>query len=175
MRDYVTKAIVLDKKEVGELDSRVILFTENFGKVIARAKSSRKITSKLSAHLQPLTRIDVRLMFSNSIQIVDALKIDSLLPTACSKEQAAEMLEAAQLVAETVSDQHPDEELWQLLSRGEFTGRKILIALGFNPEHAKCEVCGRGQPEKFIIRDARYICSRCLPRFARKHEYYAVQ
>ena len=62
MLELVTEAIVLDKEDVGEQDSRVFLYTKDFGKIGAKATSLRKITSKLAAHLEPLNYATVRLV-----------------------------------------------------------------------------------------------------------------
>ena len=45
MLEIATEAIVLDKEDLGEYDSRVFLYTKEFGKVGAKATSLRKITS----------------------------------------------------------------------------------------------------------------------------------
>ena len=39
MREYVSDAVVLDRDEIGEADSRVVFYTEKFGRVSARATS----------------------------------------------------------------------------------------------------------------------------------------
>ncbi len=167
MKDYVTKAVVLEREPIGEADSRVVLFTEQFGKVVARAKGARKITSKLSAHLEPLSLITARLVFSKSIQVADSLKVSSF-------KLNVESIEVANLISETVSNQHPDGHLWELISRGRFSGRGILTALGFDLAHAKCEVCHRPKPERFVIKQASYVCIKCLPKFLSRKEYYNV-
>lgn len=174
MREYLTDAVVLDRYNTGDADARIILFTEKFGKVVVRARSIRKITSKLSSHLQPLSLVTVRLVFSKSVQIVDALKKKNFLVNIREPMAAAEMIELGRLVAEATERDHADVELWQLLSSGVFTGRSILRSLGFDPDHAKCEVCGKSNPERFVLRRASYACARCLPTLVRSREYYAL-
>ena len=74
MQEYVTDAIVLTKRASGEFDGRYSLFTKKFGKMTGRAKSSRKITSKLSGHLEPGNAVKARFIEQKGTQIVDALK-----------------------------------------------------------------------------------------------------
>jgi len=74
MQEYVTEAVVLDTVPSAELDVRVSLFTKKFGKLVARAKSVKKITSKLAGHLEPGNIIKIRLVEKKGLQLVDALK-----------------------------------------------------------------------------------------------------
>src|SRR3989344_9497714 len=74
MQEYVSEAVVLDKMSQGDLDNRFFLFTKRFGKLVAKAKSGRKITSKLSPHLEPGNVSFVRLIEKNGLQVGDALK-----------------------------------------------------------------------------------------------------
>ena len=74
MQEYVTDAIVLKKDPLGDLDGRYTLFTTRFGKIIAKAKSSRKITSKLASHLEPGIVTKVRFIETKGTQLIDALK-----------------------------------------------------------------------------------------------------
>jgi hypothetical protein len=50
---YTTSAIVLDAYDQGEHDRMFKLFTREYGLVMAHARSVRKLTSKLRAHLLP--------------------------------------------------------------------------------------------------------------------------
>src|SRR3989344_3413173 len=75
MREYVAIAVVLDREPIGEYDSRVHFMTEQHGKMIGRATSARKITSKLSAHLEPGTLTRLRLVEQKGLRIVDSLKV----------------------------------------------------------------------------------------------------
>ena len=74
MQEYVTRAVVLDKEtRGGHADARYSFFTERFGKVRAKATSSRKIVSKLAGHLEPGTLSAVRIIEQHGTRVVDAL------------------------------------------------------------------------------------------------------
>src|SRR3970282_2206589 len=60
-RMYKTEAIVLRGRRLGEADRILTLFTPTFGKIDAKAKGVRKTTSRMSGHLQPLTRCVLQL------------------------------------------------------------------------------------------------------------------
>src|SRR3970040_158639 len=60
-RLYKTEAIVLRQRKLGEADRILTLHTPAYGKLDAKAKSVRKTTSRMSGHLQPLSRVMVQL------------------------------------------------------------------------------------------------------------------
>src|SRR3972149_5664597 len=60
-RLYKTEAIVLRQRKLGEADRILTLHTPAYGKLDAKAKGVRKTTSRMSGHLQPLSRCMVQL------------------------------------------------------------------------------------------------------------------
>ncbi len=50
---YITKCIILESYDQGEHDRAYKVFTREFGLLICRAKSIRKLESKLRAHMLP--------------------------------------------------------------------------------------------------------------------------
>ncbi len=161
MNEYVTDAIVLDREVTGESDSRVFLFTKLLGRVTARAKSSKKIYSKLSGHLEPLTIVTVRLVEKSGFQIVDAVACGRV---AKESGKICEVLTVLAMIKRLTEPHHPDAELWQLIERGELLGRSFLKIMGFDPEHARCDQCERPNPSYFIPSDSLYRCRSCLGR-----------
>lgn len=61
MKNLKTKCIILGKKNFGETDKLVFLYSEEFGKIKAIAKGARKITSKFTGHLETLNSCIVEL------------------------------------------------------------------------------------------------------------------
>ena len=68
MEEYVSKALVLTKEPRGECNAQYTLFTEQFGRIAGRTKSSRRITSKLAGHLEPGTVARVRFIEKSGAQ-----------------------------------------------------------------------------------------------------------
>ena len=153
MKEYSTEAIVLDKEPNGELDWRVFLYTPDLGKIAAKVKSGRRITSKLSPHLEPLNLVKIRLTHKGGWQVADALKFGEL---------AHRNLKILQLVKAAVLDNHADYELWTCLKGGRGAVHEVLKILGFDPIHAACQNCGL-KPAYFIFADSSFLCGRCAP------------
>lgn len=160
MQEHYTEALVLDKEDLGDYDSRVFLYSKDLGKVSAKATSVRKITSKLAAHLEPGNLINVRLVQKNSFQIADALKVSSL-------PKSSETMRVLNLVKELAPEGDRDQSLWEFLILGEEKGEEALRILGFDKEFAVCDSCGAGNPRHFLLRELDYRCALCLVKSGR--------
>jgi len=156
MEEYVTDAVILTKEPSQEYDSRYSLFTERFGKISAKATSSRRITSKLAGHLEPGTVAKVRFIDKGSPQIVDALK------TSHADISPGDL----KLLNDLLPDMQADAELWQLLVHGPFSWNGVLRMLGWDPSGALCAICGRPAGWFFIPRQ-EFLCDACVSKMKR--------
>ncbi len=161
MQEYFSEAIVLDRLPNGDLDSRVFFFTKRFGKLIAKAKSARKITSKLAAHLEPGNLIQVRLVEKNGLQVVDALK----------KSRLAIALHDLYCLSELLAEAEPESRLWELFVTGEFSWHQALKLLGWDPDFAVCTNCSN-PAAAFRIQSQEFFCSRCSSKLPRSEVLY---
>jgi recombinational DNA repair protein (RecF pathway) len=160
MIEHYTEAIVLDKEDLGEHDSRVFLYSKDLGKIVAKITSARKIISKLASHLEPGNLAQIRLINKNSFQVADALKDRSLY-------KRWRELSILHLVKELVGEGQPDEELWNFLIGGELNGEKALAILGFDGQFASCGSCGVKSPTHFLLADLDYSCLPCFVKSGR--------
>lgn len=157
MIEYFTKAFVLDSENINELDKLVYLYTEELGKVVARAKSARKITSKLAAYLEPLNFIRVRLIEKNGFQVVDALNFNRI---AVSPQSLA----INRFIKEMTAEIQPDKKLWRFIRRladKNFSYRPLLKILGFDPDFARCQICDSRSVAYFSKNDHIFFCRQC--------------
>ena len=161
MQEYFSDAIVLDRLANGDLDSRVIFFTKKFGKLVAKAKSARKITSKLSAHLEPGNLIQLRLIEKNGLQIVDALKMSRL--TMSPQE--------LYLVSELLAEAEPESGIWELCAREKFSWQEALKILGWDPMLAHCSDCS-GKALSFHITSQEFFCGSCSSKLPKNKVIY---
>lgn len=167
MQECTTNALVLELTESGELDMLAHLYTEKLGRVTAKAKSARKIISKLMGHLQPLTLTRVRLVQKNGFQIVDALGI-------ARAPKTAHALAFLSFIKEMTVPEQRDYALWLLLKKSirdlrtdAFSYLPLLKALGFDPRFAECARCGAKPVMRFVPAEQFFLCRRCastLPR-----------
>jgi recombinational DNA repair protein (RecF pathway) len=189
MQEYATEAIVLEMYPSGDYDARYSLFTKKFGKLIARAKSVKKITSKLAGHLQIGNRVRARLIEKKGLQVVDALKQSAL----------GIGLSDLYFLDRVLHEAEPDHELWELLTGGDFNWRTGLKILGWDPAHAECAGCAGkskldsrihlrmklrtdtvrgndiGKIAVFHIRTQEFYCSGCASKVRRNEVILLVQ
>lgn len=151
MLDAVTDAIVLMKDDSGEMDARITLFTEKFGKLRAKGKSVKKITSKLSAHLEPGNVVSVRLVEKSGLHVADALKYCRLTRTQAELQSLDAIIHEAE----------PDASLWKELMRETFDWKNILAILGWDPKQAACSRCTDSNVLYFDTRSQDFYCVAC--------------
>ena len=165
MQEYVTDAIVLRKDSQGDIDGRYTLFTKRFGKIRAKAKSSRKITSKLAPHLEPGILAKIRFFDTKGTQLIDALKF----------ARVALPLADLHFLSQLLPDAEPEPALWELLAnsnskdgaddhnsagdKNAWSWAKALAILGWDPEDAECVMCGARQPSYFYITRQEFYCA----------------
>ncbi|MCX7615789.1 MAG: DNA repair protein RecO [Patescibacteria group bacterium] len=169
MREFFSRALVLERKDLGEVDALVFLFTENYGKIVARAKSLRKIQSKLSSHLQPLNFIKVRLVklagYNDGFALVDCLSDDKF--SSLETKKRYDLLPILSLINQTVEELEVDRKLWFFLEEIfshyfdiKEINRTFLKIMGFNPEKAECFFCHQKKVVAFSFSDHIFLCSR---------------
>lgn len=167
MKEFLTEALVLSVDDSAEFDKTVVLYTKELGKVSAKARGARKITSKLTGHLQPLDFTRVRLIGENSFQIADALAFKKM-------ERSSESLAAVKFVQEMTPELQPDHDLWNLLKKGKkFSNEEILGVLGFDPAFSECGACKVKKPEFFSKTEQIFLCKRCASK-APKNEIVLI-
>lgn len=176
MHEYVTRAVVLAKETRNDADARYAFFTERFGKIVAKAKSSRKIVSKLAGHLEPGTLAAVRIIEQHGTQVVDALKATRV---------AIPLAELAAL-NNLLPEWEPDVALWREVSAttqrandiappATFSWPRTLALLGWDPRGAACINCGRdvsrsldremasgAKTAAFHIPRQEFFCTSCV-------------
>ncbi len=181
MEDLVTDALVIDKEDSGEYNSRVFLYTRELGSVAARATSARKITSKLAAHLEPLNIVQVRLnrrrgsdspRGDGNFQISDALLLCNAKEWRKSTDTTREALKLVSVLREFGFCGDADPDLWNALysmfsslpARAiESYAVDILKSLGFDPRFASCRHCLAEAPTRFLFQDLSFYCATCAP------------
>lgn len=172
MFEAITEAIVLDKEDLRDFDQRIHLYTRDLGKVSAKTVSSRKILSKLAAHLEPLNLVTARLISrgdgfdARGLQLVDALSIDSASELKGNAQELASAIKICELIRHSIPNGVPDEGLWDFFQTIRSGRRKLdlqdaLKVIGFNSFFARCQICDKTQPEYFVPGDNFFVCTAC--------------
>lgn len=163
MVEHYTKAFVLSREPRRELDASLTLYTKDLGKMTAKAKSIRCITSKLSGHLAPGSLVNVRIIEKNGNghQIVDALST--------RVEVSPESLRFLDFVNMLTPIGAPDLRLWHEMESilmkeippSKSAYQSIISLMGYDPKNAACDNCGSRQIVYFVPRDIMFLCVNC--------------
>ncbi len=175
MIEYLTNALVLEAEDSGEFDKIIYLYSKDLGKVRAKAKSARKITSKLAGHLQPLNFVKIRLVEKNGLQITDALVLDRVKIS----EVALAVLD---FIKEMTYEFQRDKNLWLLIKKTfqdlknnkKISYKPLLKGLGFAFDFSCCHVCGAKSVAYFSKSEQVFLCDKCALKVD-KNELVLVQ
>lgn len=113
---YQTEGIILRKKDFGEADIMLTIFTEKFGKINAVAQGARHLKSKLRYNLGTFSRSRLGLVASKSAlggwRIVDAEEIDSHKKILLKPENLAVLSRIAGIADRMVQGEDKNIFLW---------------------------------------------------------------
>lgn len=119
---------MLEKEYCGEFDAWIYLYTKEMGKLRAKARSVRKITSKLGSHLEPGLLVNVRLVSKSS----DASLIRSFqIADALSGSRFYSDFQFLAVVKDLTLDLHSENAMWDFLLEGKPNIEKLLQISGF--------------------------------------------
>lgn len=165
MREYFTEAVVLEVSPVGLQDRIVNLYTKDFGRLKAKVVGGRKITSKLSPHLEEGNLVETRLVEKNRFTVTDAI-----LKKKFRKNPS--VFDVLFLLKSVVPELVPDLRLWHGLVQGlerEIPDKKIFLKLlGYNSVFADCDHCGSREINYFSAGTQVFLCRECF-RYAGTH------
>jgi recombinational DNA repair protein (RecF pathway) len=160
MREYIDDAIVLNKRELGAQDARYSLFTKRFGKMVAKGKSVRKLTSKLAGHLEPGSLVRVRLIEQHGLQVVDALREAVII----NSDDLGIAFKNFALLSRLLAENEPEPLIWAMVCRGVINWNSILKTLGWDPFESVCSSCDARPVASFLVSRQDFFCERCAAR-----------
>ncbi len=169
MREYFTEAIVLGARPYKEYDKLVDLYTKDFGRVTAKVTGGRRVTSKLSPHLDAVNLVDIRLIQKNRFIVADVMIKERFRFLREDVKKNSSVLKLMFLLKSLVPELAPDLQFWHYLIRSfkeaKFSTRFFLKLLGYNPLLASCGSCYVKEVSHFSLVDQSFLCQRCFSKF----------
>jgi DNA repair protein RecO (recombination protein O) len=179
-KTYVTSAVILRRQAFRENDARVVAYSSDQGRLELVARGTRKTSSKLAGHLEPLTSVDLLVVKGRQFDYVGSAASDRSFYRL--KNDSAATRAAGQGVRYFISlikEGVEDARLYELLvsyfclldsQAGEperlyelFVWR-LLALLGFAPRLGSCAVCSRDAGNRdavFFSQKGGLVCSAC--------------
>jgi DNA repair protein RecO (recombination protein O) len=192
-RTYRTEAIVLRRKDIGEADRVLTLFTPGRGKIRAIAKGIRKPRSRKAGHLELFTRAKLLLAVGRDLDhVTQAELIEAYRPLREDLLRSAYAAYMVELLDRFTPDEEENEALYDLLSKGlewssgagegtagqagalslaaRYFELHLLSMAGYQPQLQRCIICRRElEPEDqfFSPGEGGVICPRCAAAAAK--------
>ncbi|MDI3341090.1 MAG: DNA repair protein RecO [Sphaerobacter sp.] len=157
VRLYRTEAVVLRRRDLGEADRILTIFSQRHGKLRVVAKGVRRTRSKLAGHLEPCARTALLLAKGRNLDIVaQAQLVEPYRRLRASEISIAYAGYFADLLDALTVEGQPNEAAYDalvasfdLLDRGldpfvtaHAFELRLLTVSGFRPELYRCTGCG---------------------------------
>ena len=184
MATYKTKAIILSSYPYREHDRIISFYSDEYGKMEARARGARKIQSKLAGHLEQF--IETELLLANGRRW-DILAGSRTQNPQCEIRNHIESIASASVMSQAVKiitkPLNKDIRIFNLLKSGlhilekenisqshsqVLVGSflwKLLAISGFAPELRNCINCRReSDNSNFSLEGGGILCNNCKNR-----------
>jgi len=184
MATYKTKAIVLSSYPYREHDRIISFYSEEYGRMDARARGTRKIISKLAGHLEPFIETELLLARGRRWDILAGSRTindgDRIRRSVERRATASVCVEAVKIITKPLAR---DERVYALLKNtlqwleeGERTlveqntcAHAFLWSLlhlsGFAPEMENCINCRQtAKGAYFSLEGGGILCENCRDR-----------
>jgi DNA repair protein RecO (recombination protein O) len=178
-RLYRVEAIIIRRRDWGEADRLLTLYTREQGKFQAVAKGARKPTSRKAGHLELFTRTRLLLARSRSIDIItqaETVEAYRLLRESLEASTLAHYF--SELLDRFTGEAQADQALYNLLNAAltwlceaddvqlaaRYYELRLLELAGFRPELHHCPGCAQAlQPEQSFFSPAQggVLCPNC--------------
>jgi DNA repair protein RecO (recombination protein O) len=177
-RVYRTRAVILKRREQGEADRVITIFTPDYGKRAVIAKGVRKPASRKAGHLEPFTHVSLMLAKGKTWDVITSAEtITSFRALREDLDLTAYAYYFCELLDAFVQEEDPHPELYDLILTAfrrletspnlALTGRWFELALlkhvGFSPQLFHCVQCGEAiRPELnyFSLEQGGVLCPR---------------
>jgi DNA repair protein RecO (recombination protein O) len=154
---YKTEAVILRQRRFGDADRFLTIYTPTIGKIEVKARGVRKTTSRMSGHLQPLTRCMLSLAQGHVSDVVTGCEtLESFQPLRDDLERLSRALYICELVDRMVPERVHSYPTYRLLVETlrrladaedadqvlRFFEMRLVDQCGFRPELENCAGCG---------------------------------
>lgn len=155
MASYKTRAIIINRLNLGESDRILTLFSPEYGKIRAICKGSRKTKSKFGGHTELFSLADFIITTGKNLDIInDVTLTSSFLASSPDMEKIKTAYYFAEVVNKLLPDETPNAEVYELLLDCLMNINdtdihllqlifvaKLLKILGIYPELSSCVKC----------------------------------
>lgn len=176
--NYKTRGIIIKRRNFGEADRVLTIFTKNRGKISAIAKGVRKTLSKLGGHLELFYVVNLMLSEGRNFDIVTGAEIIESFPNIRNNLKLTEQsYYIAELTDKLINDNSEASEIYDLLYKTlksvnnknnplalRYFELWLLKELGHKPETDFCAKCRKDLDARELFWNSGLggvICKNC--------------
>ena len=180
-----TTAIVLKRYDWRDYDSRVVLYTRDFGKKVLVARGTKRPGSKLAAHIEPLNQVELMILNGKQFSYVGSAVIETSFLKIKNNLNALYYAGSALAIFDSLVKENLSEEVvFNFLlthlkkleeqadnlssSQGNFWYQhfisRLLSLLGYQPNLQHCGHCGsllEAGGNYFSSHNCSIVCQAC--------------
>ena len=178
---FQIKAINLKRNPFREYDSKIVVYSQEKGKLELIARGTKKISSKLSGHIEPINESDIMVVRGKQFDYAgSAVCRNSYINIKTDFEKIQTTGQIFKIVIELVKFEYIDKDIYSLLKEYLETVNdkkninlnivknyfilKLLLILGYKPELFRCIKCQKKispTGNKFDYSRGGIICKNC--------------
>lgn len=181
-----SEALIIKRGDYREYDSRVVLYTKEYGKIVVVARGVKRFRSKLAGHIEPISLIKAMILRGRAFDYLGGALITSAYINIKNDLNGLYFTGAAfALLDAQVKEDEPDAELFNFLTywlelvndkcqleldkhQGELLYNyfvlQLLVILGYKPELHYCLDCHEKMSPSsnyFNLRQGGLVCGTC--------------
>lgn len=176
MATYKTKGIIIRRKNFGETDRLLTIYTKEYGKIRVVAKGVRKTLSKLGGHLELFYQVNLMLAEGKNLDIITGVEvINNFKNIRGDKYLINNAYYISEIIDLAVHEESEIPEIYELLieilssfdkndSTLSYFELKLVSILGHVPEIFSCVVCKKElsyNHHRFSYAKGGIICQKC--------------
>lgn len=113
---YKTEGIIIKRTNLGEFDRLLTIYTNDFGKILVKAKAIRKNQSKLKGHLELFLRSHLLIAPSRNLDIVTGAETIERFPRLHRQlSYLASAYYLSEVIDKSIIGPEKDSQIWQLI------------------------------------------------------------
>lgn len=181
---YCEQAIVLRRQAFRGYDSRISVYTRGRGKIDLLVRGAKRPSSKLAAHLEPITLVDLMVISGRMAYVGGSRSLDCFPNIKDDYEKLVVIGEVFNHLNRVLREQVSDEKIFDIVATflnlleqqsadslwynwlGEVCMYKVLDSLGYGLNLENCGKCHnkflKGEMVQFSFNDHLLLCANCV-------------
>jgi len=171
--DYKYTGIILNKRDISEVDRIYTIYTLEAGKIRVLGKGVRKPNAKLAGNLESITQAEIFLAKSRGMgKITGSIAIHNFANIKTDLNLVNNVFYVFKIISRLISDEERDEKVFQLLEK------YLIVMDSLADEEAKADILTLGLLFKILDEMGYRLevekCVHCEKKLLLENNYFSV-